>query len=112
MPKIDWKQTLPIEEQQILAEILEKARRYEYAYLNAEDVKVAQVWCGIIELIKELRETREVVQRLTEPFRRIAEIGDVEKRRAIERIISEIVKPTDKETEEATKKLVDSLMKF
>ena len=112
MPKIDWKQTLPIEEQQILAEILEKARRYEYAYLNAEDVKVAQVWCGIIELIKELRETREVVQRLAEPFRRIAEIGDVEKRRAIERIISEIVKPTDKETEEATKKLVDSLMKF
>jgi hypothetical protein len=39
-------------------------------------------------------------------------VGDDEKKRAIQRLISDIIKPTDEETSEATQHLVESLMKF
>ncbi len=112
MAKIDWKQLLPIEEQETLGEMLERIKKYEYAYLRADDVKVAQLWCALVELIKELKEIKKTTGKLSEPFKRIVEIGEAEKRKAIERIVSEIIKPATKEEEEATKRLVDSLMKF
>ena len=112
MARIDWKECLPPEEKKILAEILEKTKAYQCAFTRASDVKVAQLWCALVEMMKELREVRDTLEKVKAPFVKIIEIGDIEKRRAIERIISDIVKPTDRETEEATKKLVDSLMKF
>ncbi len=112
MAREDWKGRLLPEDQKILAEILERAKRYEYAYMQADDVKVAQLWTAIIELIKEIKGLRERVEVLTEPFKHIIEIGEMEKRRAIERIVSDLIKPTDQEKDEAVQKLVDSLMKF
>jgi hypothetical protein len=47
-----------------------------------------------------------------EPFRAIVEMGDAEKRKAIERVIRGMVRPEDESAEDATHKLVDSLMKF
>jgi hypothetical protein len=50
--------------------------------------------------------------KLEEPFKAIVAVGEAEKKRTIERVIAEIIKPTDEATQEATRKLVESLMKF
>jgi len=100
------------EDRKILAELLDAAKKHKPAFLQADDVKVAQLWCALIELKKEIYKLNELLGRLEEPFKAIVEVGNVEKRKAIERIIREMVKPTRPEEEEATRKLVDSLMKF
>ena len=79
--------------------------------MEADDVKVAQIWTALIEMKKELDESKELIERLKEPFKSIVAMGEIEKRKAIERMVKEIIKP-EVEQEEATQKLIDSLMKF
>jgi hypothetical protein len=110
--KNDWKECLNEEDKKILEELITVVKRHKCAYSQADDVKVAQLWCALVELKKELDSTKAMLGKLEEPFKAIVEVGEAEKKKAIERIISEIVKPTDKETQEATQKLVESLMKF
>jgi D-serine deaminase-like pyridoxal phosphate-dependent protein len=110
--KKDWKECLSEEDKKVLEELIATTKRHRCAYLQADDVKVAQLWCALVEMRKELDNTKKLLGKIEEPFRAIVEVGEAEKRKAIEKIVSEIVKPTDKETEEATRKLVESLMKF
>lgn len=107
----DWKEVLSEETRQILAEVFDSTKKHRGAYMQAEDVKVAQLWCALAEIAKELKETKEMAENLAGPFKAIVEIGEAEKRRAIERVVRDIVKPEPGQ-EEATKKLVESLMKF
>ncbi len=108
----DWKDCLPPEIQSILADLLSSTKRYKCAYMNSEDVKVAQLWCALVEIKKKLDEVCTTQAVIQEPFKAIVEVGEAEKRKAIERIVREMVRPTDESAEHATKKLVDSLMKF
>lgn len=108
----DWKDFLTPEAQSVLAELLTSTKRHKGAYMQAEDVKIAQLWCALVELKKRLDDMETVQTQIEEPFRAIVEVGEAEKRKAIERIIREMVRPTDDSSEQATKKLVDSLMKF
>lgn len=108
----DWKDYLNPEAQQKLAQIFEAAKVHRGAYMNAQDVKIAQLWCAIIEMNKELRMIRERLEAVSEPFKAIARVGQAEKRAAIAKLISELIKPTEEETNEATKRLVESLMRF
>ena len=111
MSKIeDWKNYLAPESQNILAKILEDTKKHQGAYMN--DIKVAQLWSTIIELKKEIDSLKKAQIKLEEPFKSIVDIGNTEKEKAIERVLRDIVRPTDESSEEATKKLVDSLMKF
>lgn len=108
----DWKECLQPEDQQVLADILNATKRHKCAYCQAEDVKVAQLWCALVEMKKKLDEVSKSQKILEEPFRAIVEVGEAEKKKAIERVIREMVRPTDESSEQATKKLVESLMKF
>lgn len=108
----DWKECLQPEDQQVLADILNTTKRHKGAYIQAEDVKIAQLWCALVEMKKNLDEVSKSQKILEEPFRAIVEVGEAEKRKAIERMLREIVRPTDESSEQATKRLVESLMKF
>jgi len=108
----DWKDFLAPEAQKTLADLLNAAKRHKGAYMQAEDVKVAQLWAALVELKKQLDEMQKLQVKTEEPFRAIVEMGDAEKRKAIERVIRGMVRPEDESAEEATHKLVDSLMKF
>jgi len=108
----DWKDSLSPEAQQLLSDMFESAKRHKGAYIQADDVKVAQLWCAMIELKNDVKAMKEQVEKVSAPFRAMAMVGEAEKRQTIHKLISDIVKPTEKETNEATKKLVDSLMKF
>jgi hypothetical protein len=108
----DWKNCLNGEDKKILSEILESAKKYGYAYSRADDVKVAQLWTALIDVKKDLDKIKSMLGKIEAPFKAIIQIGEEEKRKTIEKIVSEIIKPTDEETQKATKALVESLMKF
>jgi hypothetical protein len=108
----DWKELLAKDAQQVLAELLERTKDHKAAYMQAEDVKVAQLWTALVEMRKDMACYEQLIERVVGPFKAIVEVGEVEKRKAIERIVRDIVKPAAPEEEEATKKLVESLMKF
>lgn len=108
----DWKDLLPRKDQELLAELLDSTRDYRAAYMQADDVKVAQLWTALIEFKKECHEIKEMMEKVAMPFKAIVEMGDMEKRKAIERVVRDFLKPTEPEQEEATRKLVDSLMQF
>ena len=108
----DWKEYLSRDSQQVLAELLEQTRDHKGAYMQAEDVKVAQLWSALIEMKKEMNMMKEVIDKAASPWKAIIEVGEVEKKHAIERVVRDIIKPTEPEQEEATRKLVESLMKF
>jgi methionine synthase II (cobalamin-independent) len=108
----DWKELLTEDAQQILSDLLNKAKIHKCAYMQSDDVKIAQIWAALIELKKELDTVKDVHEKITEPFKAIVAIGEEEKKKTIERIIREMTKPATPEDEEATKKLVESLMKF
>ncbi len=108
----DWKECLTEDGKQKLAELFELAKKHKCAYMNADDVKIAQLWCAMAEFRQEFKETLDRVEKLAEPFRAIISMGDAEKRKTIERVVTDMLKPVREEDREATKKLVDSLMKF
>jgi hypothetical protein len=108
----DWKECLSPEDKRILADVLNTTKRHKCAYCQAEDVKVAQLWCALVEMKKQMDEMQKVQTVLEEPFRAIVQTGENQKRKAIERIVREIVRPTEESSEQATQSLVESLMKF
>ncbi len=110
--KGDWKDNLTDEAQEILAGLLESTRKHKCAYCSADDVKTAQLWSALIEIKKELDETNSLLRKVEAPFRTIIEIGNEEKKKTIEKLVTDMIKPADETTQEATKKLVESLMKF
>ncbi|MEM7825007.1 MAG: hypothetical protein QXO27_03470 [Candidatus Aenigmatarchaeota archaeon] len=107
----DWKDCLAPEDQDILCQILKDTNKHRCAYMNADDVKIAQLWCAFIEFKKELDSLREMCENTQMPFKSIVELGEIEKRKAIERIIKSMIRP-DPDQEEAIQRLVNSLMKF
>jgi hypothetical protein len=107
----DWKELLAESDQEVLAQLLDSTKKHKCAFIHGEDVKVAQLWCALIEMKKEMRKLGDLVTKVEEPFRNIVEMGEIEKRKTIDRMVREVLKP-EPDHEEATKKLVESLMKF
>jgi ribosomal protein L18 len=108
----DWKDILDEKTKEELKELIERTAKHRYAYSQSNDVRIAQIWAALAEISKDLKEIKEKLGKVEEPFKTIIEIGEEEKRKAIQRIVEEIIKPVDRETQEVTKRLVDTLMKF
>ncbi|MBI4009809.1 MAG: hypothetical protein HY361_01255 [Candidatus Aenigmarchaeota archaeon] len=108
----DWKEFLIPEAKQTLSNLIDSVKRHRGAYSHADDVKIAQLWSALIEIKNELDGVKQTLGKLEDPWRAIVELGDVEKRKTVEKLVEELIKPVDEDTKEATKKLVDSLMKF
>ena len=108
----DWKELLTDDARKTLSNIFDSTKKYKGAYLSSDDVKIAQLWSAMIELRKEIDELKTVLGKVQEPLKAIVSVGEAEKKKTIERVIAEIIKPTDEATQAATKQLVESLMKF
>jgi len=50
----NWKRFLSVDNEIVLNEILEATAKHRGAYKNADDVKIAQLWCGMIETGKKI----------------------------------------------------------
>lgn len=108
----DWKNYLSDESKQVLEELFNSTRKHRGAYSQSDNIKIAQIWSALIEIKKELEEVKEHLGKVEKPWEAIISIGEAEKERVIEKFVADITKPTDEDTQDATKKLVDSLMKF
>ena len=60
----EWKGFLSATDEKKLNDFLEKIAEYRPAYKNAENVKNAQLWCGVLELLKQNQRLNERVRRL------------------------------------------------
>lgn len=49
----NWKALLTPEDEQRLNGILEQIKKHRAAYLTADDVKLAQLWCALLEIQKQ-----------------------------------------------------------
>lgn len=49
----DWKQLLSLDDEEKINEFIRKISKYRGAYKNADEVKIAQLWCALLELKKE-----------------------------------------------------------
>lgn len=110
--KADWKENLDDESKHVLFGVLESTKKHRYAYHSADDTKIAQLWTALVEMRKELNKTNELLGNLKEPWMAIVSVGEAKKMETIKSLVEEIIKPVDETTQEAAKKLVESLMKF
>ncbi len=108
----DWKSNLSEEDKIVLLDLLNSTKKHRYAYNSAEDVKAAQLWTALIEVKKEMQKMNELLGMVQEPWKAIVAVGEEEKKKTIERLVQDIIKPVDETSQEATQKLVESLMKF
>jgi len=87
--KADWRENLSIEAEQELNQILEAVKKHRCAYKDAENVQIAQLWCGLIEI-------KRMINKLND------RLG------YIETVLNALFKARDEERD----KLMKSLMKF
>lgn len=108
----DWKDFLPDDARQVLMTVLDGTRKYRGSYIRSDDTKSAQLWCALIEMAKEVAYLKSELQHVKAPLQAIVSIGEAEKRKAMEKIVSEIITPASTENQEAIGKIVDSLARF
>jgi hypothetical protein len=108
----DWKELLSAKAQAELAELIEKAKVHRCAYMQADDVKVAQLWAAMTELSLEMKRIEKKVDKMEIVTRAFRNLGDNAKREAIKERVSDIFKPKTASEKEEVDRIVDSLMQF
>lgn len=108
----DWKELMCEESQVELADLIEKAKKHRCAYMQADDVKVAQVWCALAEISKQLKCIECRVAKVESMAKSFAEVGEIAKRETLKERIDDLFKPKTSKEREQIEKIVDSLMEF
>lgn len=94
-----WMDYLNEEDRLILLELINSTKKYRYAYNHAENPKIAQLWTALIELKKQMNELSVKPTKT----RKTVDMG---------KMVKDVLKPVDDTSDESTRKLVESLMKF
>lgn len=76
----NWKQFLSPKDEERLNEIILEIAKYRGAYKNAEEVKIAQLWCAVLELKKQIAFVYAKTKRLEEFFDLIKQKFEDEKK--------------------------------
>ncbi len=108
----DWKELLSVKAQSELAELIEKAKTHRSAYMQADDVKVAQLWAVLTELSLQMKTLEEKLSRMEIITRAFRNLGEIAKKEAIKERVGDIFKPKTSVEKEEVEKIVDSLMEF
>ncbi len=88
----DWKQNLPPEDEVRMNNIIKRVAKHRNAFRASKDVKVAQLWCALLEMEKNQENTSK----------------DMRKLRMIIEGFADVIKRVESED----KKLIESLEKF
>lgn len=108
----DWKELLCPPGQTELYELIERAKQHRCAYMEADDVKVAQLWCSMVELSRDLKEMKTKLVKIETAVRSLSAIGEVAKKEALREKVSDLFKTKTKEEKDQVDKIVDVLMEF
>jgi len=80
----NWKEFLSIEDEAELNRLLERTARNRPAYKSAEDVKLAQLWCALIEIVRYQDSLNKRLARIEMLLEGLFEKEKEEKRRLTE----------------------------
>lgn len=69
----DWKQYLTDEDEEKLNDMIKHVAKHRGAYKNAEEVKIAQLWCSLLELRKENDDLKKKLRQMEEIFETMVE---------------------------------------
>ncbi|MBL7169976.1 MAG: hypothetical protein ISS48_03080 [Candidatus Aenigmarchaeota archaeon] len=108
----DWKELLCGNAQVELAELIERAKQHKCAYMQADDVKIAQVWCAMTEVSRQMKAIEEKVARSEIALKAIAEMGEIAKRQALRDKVQDLLKAKSKDEKGQVERIVDVLMEF
>lgn len=75
----NWKKYLNIDDEALLNKIIEEVAKYRSAYKNAEEVKIAQLWCALLDMEKKLQKLDARMKRIEAIFDAIAQRVEEEK---------------------------------
>ncbi len=65
----EWKTLLSSEDEERLNELIKSVSKYRDAYSQAENIKVAQLWCALLDMKQQQEEMERKIARLEEIFR-------------------------------------------
>ncbi len=68
----NWKKYLSIEDEQLINKIIQETAKYRAAYKNADEVKIAQLWCALIDFEKKLQKIDARLKRIEFIFEGLA----------------------------------------
>ncbi len=85
-PPTDWKKLLPKKEREVLKSLLSEVRKYERFYVSSSNPELAQLWCALLLLKKQIEELREKLRELGPDNRRALKGKEVEERSKREEI--------------------------
>jgi len=108
----DWKELMSEDAQVELADLIEKAKKHRAAYMQADDVKVAQVWAALTEVSQQLKAVEGRLARVELILKAFAEVGEIAKRETLRERMNDMFKPKTSTEREQVEKIVDSLMEF
>ena len=108
----DWKEFLCGNAQVELAELIERANQHKCAYTQADDVKVAQLWCAMTEVTRQMKKMEERVDRSEVALKSIAEMGEIAKRQSLRDKVGDLLKAKNKDEKGQVERIVDVLMEF
>lgn len=75
----NWKKYLNIDDEALLNKIIEDVAKYRSAYKTAEDVKIAQLWCALLDMEKKIQRIDKRMKRIEIIFDAIAQRMEEEK---------------------------------
>jgi len=68
----NWKRYLNIDDEAIINKIIQDTAKYRAAYKNADEVKIAQIWCTFIEMEKKIQRIESRLRRIEFIFEGLA----------------------------------------
>lgn len=60
----NWKKYLNIDDEASLNKMIEEVAKYRSAYKTAEDVKIAQLWCALLDIDKKIQKLDARMKRI------------------------------------------------
>lgn len=75
----NWKKYLNIDDEALLNKIIEDVAKYRSAYKTAEEVKIAQLWCALLDMEKKIQRIDKRMKRIEIIFDAIAQRMEEEK---------------------------------
>ena len=108
----DWKEYLYEDTQVEIADLLERAKKHRAAYMQADDVKVAQLWCALAEVLKQVKNVESRLDKMETAIKALVGMGEVAKKELLREKLRDMFKPKTGEEKEQVDKIVDTLMEF
>jgi ribonuclease HI len=108
----DWKEFLFEDTQVEIADLLERAKKHRCAYSKADDVKVAQLWCALAEVLKQIKEMDARLEKMETAIKALVGMGEIAKRELLTEKLRDVFKPKSAEEKEQVDQIVETLMEF